>query len=251
MVFAWRGGEIWDVSIGKLFGSFWTNNDLTSSEKLLRCALFKFENTGGNLSRGLISKCSSHQSEIPRFTSVSLPSFFTHFLFSSQLQIPSEMQLIFTTNVRFHRCLPFPFDCILITCRQVTAQTSSDPTSAHVNLTSHTVSKNVFAVPNPVRLPPFPPLSLINHPTTRRCRPNSLFPKGRACPRQGNEIQLSQTRWRLRRQYFASTELVAIVRNMRFQAPIPDVHWLGMEKVGRLVSMSDMKYGAIVGSGRF
>jgi len=37
---------------------------------------------------------------------------------------------------------------------------------------------------------------------------------------------------------------------MRFQALMPDVlHWLGITKIDNLVSMSDMKYNAIVGSG--
>ena len=37
---------------------------------------------------------------------------------------------------------------------------------------------------------------------------------------------------------------------MRFQALMPDVlHWLGIRKIDRMVSMSDMKYNAIVQSG--
>ncbi|KAJ6619799.1 GTP cyclohydrolase N terminal-domain-containing protein [Mycena sp. CBHHK59/15] len=51
-------------------------------------------------------------------------------------------------------------------------------------------------------------------------------------------------------KYFKSTELVAGVKDMRFQALMPDVlHWLGIRKVDRMVSMSDMKYDAIVRSG--
>ncbi|KAF9473820.1 cyclohydrolase [Pholiota conissans] len=51
-------------------------------------------------------------------------------------------------------------------------------------------------------------------------------------------------------KYFAATELIAGVKDMRFQALMPDVlHWLGITKVDRMVSMSDMKYNAIVGSG--
>jgi GTP cyclohydrolase II len=51
-------------------------------------------------------------------------------------------------------------------------------------------------------------------------------------------------------KYFAATELIAGVKDMRFQALMPDVlHWLGIRKVDRMVSMSDMKYNAIVGSG--
>jgi GTP cyclohydrolase II len=51
-------------------------------------------------------------------------------------------------------------------------------------------------------------------------------------------------------KYFKSTELVAGVKDMRFQALMPDVlHWLGITKIDNMVSMSDMKYDAIVGSG--
>lgn len=70
-------------------------------------------------------------------------------------------------------------------------------------------------------------------------------------------------------KYFKSTELIAGVKDMRFQALMPDVlHWLGSEspfrpifrsfvltflfsvtKIDALVSMSDMKYDAITGSG--
>jgi GTP cyclohydrolase II len=51
-------------------------------------------------------------------------------------------------------------------------------------------------------------------------------------------------------QYFARTECVAGVQDMRFQELMPDVlHWLGIRKIHRLVSMSNMKYDAIPGSG--
>ncbi|MEP9394240.1 GTP cyclohydrolase II [Gordonia sp. VNK1] len=51
-------------------------------------------------------------------------------------------------------------------------------------------------------------------------------------------------------QYFARTECVAGVQDMRFQELMPDVlHWLGITKIDRLVSMSNMKYDAITGSG--
>ncbi len=50
--------------------------------------------------------------------------------------------------------------------------------------------------------------------------------------------------------YFARTECVAGVQDMRFQELMPDVlHWLGIRKIHRLVSMSNMKYDAIAGSG--
>lgn len=51
-------------------------------------------------------------------------------------------------------------------------------------------------------------------------------------------------------QYFARTECVAGVQDMRFQELMPDVlHWLGITKIHRLVSMSNMKYDAITGAG--
>jgi GTP cyclohydrolase II len=50
--------------------------------------------------------------------------------------------------------------------------------------------------------------------------------------------------------YFHRTECVAGVQDMRFQELMPDaLHWLGITKIDRLISMSDMKYNAIVGSG--
>ncbi|KII86729.1 hypothetical protein PLICRDRAFT_43380 [Plicaturopsis crispa FD-325 SS-3] len=51
-------------------------------------------------------------------------------------------------------------------------------------------------------------------------------------------------------KYFKSTELIAGVKDMRFQALMPDVlHWFGITKIHKMVSMSDMKYNAIVESG--
>jgi len=51
-------------------------------------------------------------------------------------------------------------------------------------------------------------------------------------------------------QYFARTECVAGVQDMRFQELMPDVlHWLGVRKIHRLVSMSNMKYDAITSAG--
>ncbi|MEO7774207.1 MAG: GTP cyclohydrolase II [Steroidobacteraceae bacterium] len=50
--------------------------------------------------------------------------------------------------------------------------------------------------------------------------------------------------------YFARTECVAGVQDARFQQLMPDgLHWLGITRIDRLVSMSNMKYDAIVGSG--
>jgi GTP cyclohydrolase II len=50
--------------------------------------------------------------------------------------------------------------------------------------------------------------------------------------------------------YFQRTECVAGVQDMRFQELMPDVLlWLGARRIDRLVSMSDMKYDAIVRAG--
>ncbi|HEV7283231.1 MAG TPA: GTP cyclohydrolase II [Kaistia sp.] len=50
--------------------------------------------------------------------------------------------------------------------------------------------------------------------------------------------------------YFERTECVAGVQDARFQQLMPDIlHWLGITKIDRFVSMSDMKYDAITGSG--
>jgi GTP cyclohydrolase II len=51
-------------------------------------------------------------------------------------------------------------------------------------------------------------------------------------------------------QYFARTECVAGVQDMRFQDLMPDVlHWLGVQRIHRLVSMSHVKHEAIVRAG--
>jgi GTP cyclohydrolase II len=50
--------------------------------------------------------------------------------------------------------------------------------------------------------------------------------------------------------YFARTECVAGVQDARFQQLMPDViHWLGITKIDRLVSMSNLKYDALVAAG--
>lgn len=50
--------------------------------------------------------------------------------------------------------------------------------------------------------------------------------------------------------YFLRTESIAGVQDNRFQSLMPDVlHWLGVQKIDEMISMSNMKYDAIVGSG--
>ena len=50
--------------------------------------------------------------------------------------------------------------------------------------------------------------------------------------------------------YFERTECIAGVQDARFQQLMPDViHWLGIARIDRLVSMSDMKYNALLAEG--
>lgn len=51
-------------------------------------------------------------------------------------------------------------------------------------------------------------------------------------------------------EYFNCTRNVAGITDTRFQAMMPDaLHWLGITKIDRFISMSDMKYDAIVAAG--
>jgi GTP cyclohydrolase II len=50
--------------------------------------------------------------------------------------------------------------------------------------------------------------------------------------------------------YFERTECVAGVQDARFQQLMPDViHWLGLKRIDRFLSMSDMKYDALTAQG--
>ena len=50
--------------------------------------------------------------------------------------------------------------------------------------------------------------------------------------------------------YFERTECVAGVQDARFQQLMPDViHWLGIRRIDRFISMSDMKHDALTGQG--
>lgn len=50
--------------------------------------------------------------------------------------------------------------------------------------------------------------------------------------------------------YFERTECVAGVQDARFQQLMPDaMHWLGLKRIDRFVSMSDMKYDALMAQG--
>ena len=51
-------------------------------------------------------------------------------------------------------------------------------------------------------------------------------------------------------KYFLRTECVAGVQDMRFQELMPDtLQWLGIDRIDRFVSMSNMKHDALVGGG--
>ena len=50
--------------------------------------------------------------------------------------------------------------------------------------------------------------------------------------------------------YFKRTEMIAGVQDMRFQELMPDaLLWLGVRKIDRFISMSDMKYDALASVG--
>ena len=50
--------------------------------------------------------------------------------------------------------------------------------------------------------------------------------------------------------YFERTECVAGVEDIRFQDLMPDTfHWLGISQIDRFISMSNMKYDALVAQG--
>ena len=51
-------------------------------------------------------------------------------------------------------------------------------------------------------------------------------------------------------QYFERTECVAGIQDVRFQELMPDIlHWLGITHIDRFISMSNMKYDAVISSG--
>ena len=51
-------------------------------------------------------------------------------------------------------------------------------------------------------------------------------------------------------EYFNNTAMVAGVKDARHQALMPDVfHWLGIKHITNLISMSNLKYDALIASG--
>lgn len=102
-------------------------------------------------------------------------------------------------------------------------------------------------------------------------RSRYIFPQGRSCIGRGDQVprvQRQKARRRHSRQVFHSNReycrrarcmissslyfealLISLVQ-MRFQALMPDIlHWLGIKKIDRMLSMSNMKHDAIVDSG--
>ena len=103
--------------------------------------------------------------------------------------------------------------------------------------------------------------------TERRCGHRRVFPERRQGVGRGYKVRLFSTFlihyrpskkppahpsrylvYNLRKRggdsadkYFKSTEMIASVKDIRFQALMLDVlHWLGIKKVDKMVSMSDM-----------
>ena len=80
-------------------------------------------------------------------------------------------------------------------------------------------------------------------------------PQGRQGAWRGHQIPGSNARKRQvggdrAETYFARTECVAGVQDMRFQELMPDVfHWLGIRRIDRWASMSDMKHNALTAAG--
>lgn len=61
------------------------------------------------------------------------------------------------------------------------------------------------------------------------------------CPRRYLVYNLRKRGGDSADKYFKATELIAGVKDMRFQALMPDVlHWFGIKKIDNMVSMSDM-----------
>ena len=89
----------------------------------------------------------------------------------------------------------------------------------------------------------------------RRARRDRLQSQGGARARRSHQIPRLYARKRHEdgdeaSAYFERTECVAGVQDARFQQLMPDViHWLGLKRIDRFISMSDMKYDALTGQG--
>ncbi|RSL66709.1 Uracil-regulated protein 1 [Fusarium floridanum] len=83
------------------------------------------------------------------------------------------------------------------------------------------------------------------------CRPYLIFGIEEAVKEAQNVVYNARKRGADRASdYFKRTENIAGVKDMRFQALMPDIlHWLGIKKIDRMLSMSNMKHDAIVGQG--
>ena len=116
-----------------------------------------------------------------------------------------------------------------------TAPTCSAPTSAPAGPTSCTASRNACGRPSAAASG----VIVYNRKEGRALGEVTKFLVYNARKRQEGGDQAAT--------YFERTECVAGVQDARFQQLMPDVlHWLGVRRIDRLMSMSNMKYDAIV-----
>ena len=119
-----------------------------------------------------------------------------------------------------------------------TAPTCSAPTSAPAGPISSTASRNARAARRRAALG----LIVYNRKEGRALGEVTKFLVYNARKRQeGGDAAAA---------YFERTECVAGVQDARFQQLMPDmIHWLGLKRIDRFVSMSDMKYDALTSQG--
>ena len=143
---------------------------------------------------------------------------------------------------------PFPrrtMTLFLYHATQAMVPTFLAPTFAPANLTLSSLSKNASGAPNEVVL-------VLSFTSVKRdahwVRSRSKFSPSTLEGDITNIVCSRYLVYNLRKRggdsadkYFKSTELIAGVKDMRFQALMPDIlHWLGIKKIDNMVSMSDM-----------
>lgn len=145
-------------------------------------------------------------------------------------------------NVKLHTLSSLLWQQLIIF--QAMALTSSVPIFVLVSRTSFSPSKSAYVVPNVGVL-------VLSFTSGRR---DELLEKSPSIsllisvPLFALNLHPRYLVYNLRKRggdtadkYFRATELIAGVKDMRFQALMPDVlHWLGIKKVDNMVSMSDM-----------
>ena len=138
----------------------------------------------------------------------------------------------------------FSKDVRALILHQAIAPTSSVPTSAPANHTSFMQLRNVFVVSNPVALVSLFTSERKVEPLVKSLSTLNWFVFGFYNWMYSERYLVYNLRKRggdSADRYFKSTEMIAGVKDMRFQALMPDVlHWLGIKKIDRMVSMSDM-----------